>query len=97
MFVFEVGWGDTSDDVSRLGARRLRLSSMRKSIRDTRQLVTRIATAAYTDLISPKECRKMKRAVSNNERDAVVFGVAGQHQNSNQPTSSLGKPHSPQI
>ena len=97
MFAFEVGWGDTGNDVSRLGARRLRLSSVRKPIHNTRQLVTRIATAAYSELISPKGRRKMKRAASNNEGDAVVFGVAGQHQNSNQPTSSLGKPHSPQV
>lgn len=63
--MFEVGRGDTGDDVSRLEARRLRLSSVRKSIHDTRQLVTRIATAAYSELISPKERRKMKRAASN--------------------------------
>lgn len=58
MFVFEVGRGDTDDDASRLGARRLRLSSVRKSIHDTRQLVTRITTAAYSVLISPKERRE---------------------------------------
>ena len=60
-------------------------------IHDARQLV------AYSELISPKGRRNMKKAESNNERDAVVFGVAGQHQNSNQPTSSLGKPHTPQV